>query len=101
MSGSEARNYWLIWLSVFGLASVGATVVFGGLDFAAHDRDPLLAFLGFWIANAAFLVAPGAIVGAIVTLVSTKPLVGGRVMIGVNSLMLLVQCVGAILQAKS
>ncbi len=95
------RSYWIRWLSVFFLVSFGSSLFFGGLDQAMNDRQPLQAFIGFWIAQAAFLVAPGAVIGGVVALASSKPMFGAKVMIIINLVIAVLLVIGAILQMRN
>jgi hypothetical protein len=86
---------------VFVLISFAATVVSGGLDMAMHDREPALAFLGFWIGQAVFIVVPGAVVGGVIALASNRPILGGKAMIFVNILVTALIILGAFLKVRN
>jgi hypothetical protein len=80
------RSLWIRWTLVFFLLSFGFSILFGGLDLAARDSEPVMFFIGYWISQAIFVVVPGIVVGGIIALASSKPILGGKVMIAVNSI---------------
>lgn len=94
------RSVWVRWTLVFLLLSLGFSIFLGGLNQAVRDREPFMAFLGYWIAQAAFVVAPGIIFGGIVALSLNKPLLGGKIMISVNAIIAAMIISGAVLQSK-
>ena len=80
-------NSWVSWLLVFSLISLGSALI-GGLDQAMHDSQPFLAFVGYWLSQAVFMFFPGAIVGGIVALAANRSPLGLKVMIIINSLLI-------------
>lgn len=77
----------------FGLA------LLNGLEWAIKDRDPLLAFVGFWLGQIIFLVVPGLVIGGGVALATKRDMLGLRIMIGVNALVIAMYVYGMLREA--
>jgi len=93
MAASALIKNWSRWIGVFMLLSFGLALL-TGLEWAVRDRDPILAFIGFWISQIIFLVIPGLIVGGVVALATKRDVLGLRIMIGVNTLVLVAYLYG-------
>ena len=96
----KVSNPWGRWLVVFVLISLGSSAL-TGLDQAMHDRQPLLAFIGYWISQVAFIVLPGAIVGGIVSAATSKSALGVKVMIAINCIVIALLIFGAVVKVRS
>lgn len=79
-------NNWIRWTLVFTLVSIGSALL-SGLPFAARDSSPLGFLLGYWFSSATYMLAPGLIIGGILSLILNKSQLGLIVMIIINTLM--------------
>lgn len=98
--GGSWQNLWIRWVLVFLLISFGSALYVSGLENVWRYQNPLTSFLGYWIGQALYLVAPGAFVGAIVGLASSKPIYGGRVMIAINAILTILVFIGYVIVAQ-
>ena len=78
---------WSRWIGVFILLSFGFALL-TGLDWVLKDKDPILAFIGFWFAHNIFFVVPGLVIGGVVALATKRDAMGLKIMIGVNTISL-------------
>lgn len=85
MAASALIKNWSRWIGIFMMLSFGSALL-TGLEWAVRDRNPVLAFIGFWIAQIIFLVIPGLIVGVVVALATKRDVLGLRIMVGINTL---------------
>lgn len=79
-------NNWVRWTLVFTLVSIGSALL-DGLSYATRDSSPIGFLLGFWFSRAADMLAPGLIIGGILSLILYKSKGGLIVMIVINTLM--------------
>ena len=89
---------WIRWISVFMLVSLGFSLLTGFLP-STHESAPFEFFLGFWISSVVMFVAPGVIIGGILALAMPQKRLGIRVMIIINSLVIIMMFAGAVIQA--
>jgi hypothetical protein len=95
----DKQQDWIRWAGVFLLVSIGITL-FLGLKSSLEDSSPLGFLAGFFISVTLFVVAPGLILGGIVSLATEKSRLGLRLMIITNAVSTIVVIYGYLIQFR-
>lgn len=94
-ASESAGRYWIRWILLFILVAFGFTAVaIGQLAFEASA--PLLFFAGLYLASLGYMVFPGMFLGGVFALATRRWMVGARIMIAVNTVVLVVMIIGSL-----